>query len=35
MDGNLTKKVNSMWNMACEIGGRGGKGGKKTSASMP
>lgn len=28
LDGNLTKKVNSMWNMACEIGGRGGKGGK-------
>ena len=26
-DGNLTKKVNSMWNMACEIGGRDGKGG--------
>lgn len=27
-NGNLTKKVNSMWNMACEIGGRQGKGGK-------
>lgn len=26
--GNLTKKVNSMWNMACEIGGRQGRGGK-------
>lgn len=28
LDGNLTKKVNSMWNMACEIGGRQGKGGE-------
>ena len=26
-DSNLTKKVNSIWNMACEIGGRQGKGG--------
>ena len=24
---NLTKKVNTLWNMAAEIGGRGGKGG--------
>lgn len=26
-DSNLTKKVKSIWNMACEIGGRQGKGG--------
>ncbi|GAA5917075.1 hypothetical protein JCM5296_000012 [Sporobolomyces johnsonii] len=26
-ESNLTKKVNSLWNMAAEIGGRGGKGG--------
>ena len=24
---NLTKKVNTFWNMAAEVGGRGGKGG--------
>jgi myo-inositol-1(or 4)-monophosphatase len=32
-DGNLTKKVNSMWNMACEVGGRNGKGGERRSYS--
>ena len=26
-DGKLSRKVRSFWNMACEIGGRGGKGG--------
>lgn len=26
-DGNLTRKVESFWNMACEQGGRNGKGG--------
>ncbi|GAA6003954.1 inositol monophosphatase family protein [Rhodotorula paludigena] len=26
-ESNLTKKVNSFWNMAAEVGGRGGKGG--------
>ncbi|BGP20965.1 hypothetical protein JCM10213_008189 [Rhodosporidiobolus nylandii] len=26
-ESNLTKKANSLWNMAAEIGGRGGKGG--------